>query len=161
MDAIQLSALLATCAPLVHPTTAHALIAVESSHNPYAIGVVGGALERQPRARGEAMATANRLQRQGWDYSVGLAQINQKNFARLGMTPASAFDACTNLRAMQVILGECFERARSTRSSDQSMLQRALSCYYSGNFRTGFEHGYVQRVAKAARTAAHATPAPP
>lgn len=54
MDALTLSLLLATCAPQVHPATARALLEVESSLNPYAIGVVGGRLERQPRTQGEA-----------------------------------------------------------------------------------------------------------
>ena len=67
----------AACAPLVHPATAQALVVeVESGFNPHAIGVVGGALERQPRSRAEALATARRLQRSGWNFSVGLAQIN-------------------------------------------------------------------------------------
>ena len=39
---------------------------VESSFNPYAIGVVGGRLERQPRNLPEAVATARMLEKNGF-----------------------------------------------------------------------------------------------
>jgi type IV secretion system protein VirB1 len=133
------------CAPRVHPDTARALVAVESSFNPYAIGVVGGALERQPATRSEALATARALHAAGWNFSVGLGQINVGNFARLGLTVESVLDPCTNLRAMQTVLGECHGRT-SIDSHPQAALRQALSCYYSGNFSTGIRHGYVRKV---------------
>jgi type IV secretion system protein VirB1 len=151
MDTATLLALLLRCAPQVDPSTAQALIAVESSRNPHAIGVVGGVLEHQPRNRKQAVATASALQAGGWNFSLGLAQINRHNLARLGLSLETAFDPCANLAAMQQILSECFQR--STRASahaetsEQHALRQALSCYYSGNFDTGFRHGYVRRVA--------------
>ena len=148
MDTSTFSMLALACAPLVHTSTAHALVAVESSFNPHAIGLVGGVLERQPRSRAEALATATRLQATGWNFSVGLAQINVHNFERLGLTPATAFDPCENLRAMQAVLTQCFDRSAPDQP-DQVALRQALSCYYSGNFVTGFRHGYVQRIAHA------------
>ena len=160
MDTSTFSALAMACAPMVHPSTAHALVAVESSFNPHAIGVVGGMLERQPRSRAEALATTIQLQAKGWNFSVGLAQINVHNFERLGLTPASAFDPCENLRAMQAVLTECFDRSAPDRP-DQAALRQALSCYYSGNFVTGFRHGYVQRVARAVPPRQAASAAPP
>lgn len=101
MDAIALSALLLSCAPDVHADTARALVLVESAANPYAIGVVGGSLVRQPRSRAEALATANALQANGWNFSAGLAQINARNFERLRLSNGTAFDPCRNLQAMQ------------------------------------------------------------
>ena len=148
MDATAFSALAMACAPLVHMNTTQALVAVESSFNPHAIGVVGGVLDRQPRSRAEALATANHLQANGWNFSVGLAQINLRNFDRLGLNATTAFDPCENLRAMQTVLAECFERS-SLKALPQPALRQALSCYYSGNFVTGFRHGYVQRIAHA------------
>jgi hypothetical protein len=65
MDNSAFMALALACAPQVDVTTAHALVAVESSHNPYAIGVVHGALLRPPRQLAEAQATARQLQRSG------------------------------------------------------------------------------------------------
>ena len=160
MDTSTFAARVLACAPLVHASTAHALVAVESSFNPHAIGVVGGALERQPRNRAEALATATRLRATGWNFSVGLAQINVHNFERLGLTPATAFDPCENLRAMQAVLTECFDRSAPDRP-DQVALRQALSCYYSGNFVSGFRQGYVQRVARAVSPRQAASRVPP
>jgi type IV secretion system protein VirB1 len=148
MDGSMFLALLAACAPQVHPSTASAIVAVESGFNPYAIGVVGGELDRQPRSLGEAAATARSLESGGWNYSVGLAQINRRNFARLGLDNGAALDPCRNLAAMQALLSECAGRAGA---SPQRALRRALSCYYSGNFETGFRDGYVRRVVGAVR----------
>lgn len=160
MDNATFLALALACAPQVHPTTAQALVSVESSFNPYAIGVVGGALVRQPRTRAEALATIDTLRAAGWNYSVGLGQINVANFARLGLTPATALDPCTSLTAMQAVLAECYLRALP-KAESQTALRRALSCYYSGNFVTGMRHGYVGRVVASARSlAARPAPAP-
>ena len=52
MDASVFLALVLACAPQVNADTARALVSVESAFNPWAIGVVGGALVRQPRHRG-------------------------------------------------------------------------------------------------------------
>ena len=142
---IDLSALVLSCAPLVAQDTAHALIQVESSGNPYAIGIVGGALVRQPANLAEAVATTAALDAAGWNYSVGLGQINKRNFQRFGLTSATAFEPCPNLAAMQGILRECFSRA-SQRQAKQAALRDAFSCYYSGNFVTGHQHGYVGKV---------------
>lgn len=158
MDASALIALLLSCAPQVHADTGRALIRVESDLNPYAIGVVGGALDHQPRSRAEALATARALRAAGWNFSVGLGQINVGNFSRLGLTLDSAFEPCVNLMAMQTVLVECFDRSRESTggtSTDQRTLRNALSCYYSGNFITGFKHGYVRRVLSAAGGANH------
>ena len=157
MDLITFMALATICAPLVHPGTAQALVATESTFNPHAIGVVAGSLQRQPRNIEEALATSQELRAKGRNFSVGLAQINIHNLDRFGMSAADGFDACKNLQAMQLILSECFERAGS-RDESQSSLRRALSCYYSGNFTTGFRHGYVSRVVNNAQQTARAPP---
>jgi type IV secretion system protein VirB1 len=143
-----LAALLLSCAPLIQPGTAQALIAVESGGNPFAIGVVAGSLVRQPVNLSEAVATARALEAAGRNFSVGLAQINKANFSKQGLTVETAFEPCANLKAMQAILGECFARA-APRSDQQTALRQAISCYYSGNFQTGFDHGYVRKVVAA------------
>lgn len=152
MDPTALLSLLVACAPLLHADTARALIRVESGFNPWAIGVVGGTLMRQPRSRAEALSTARALQTAGWNFSVGLGQINRGNFQRLGLTLETAFEPCVNLGAMQTVLTDCMEAAPAARgpaTQAQTRLRQALSCYYSGNFSTGFTHGYVRRVARA------------
>ena len=160
MDASVFLALVLACAPQVHADTARALVSVESAFNPWAIGVVGGALVRQPRHRAEALATAKALQAAGWNFSVGLGQINVGNFDRLGLAVESAFEPCANLAAMQTVLAECFDRASGSASKavDQVALRQALSCYYSGNFDTGFRHGYVRKVVVATRSVHTAQP---
>ena len=150
MDAATFLPIVLACAPQVHSDTARALVQVESDFNPWAIGVVGGVLEHQPHTQAEALATARALQAAGWNFSVGLGQINVGKFRRLGLTIETAFDPCMNLAAMQTVLADCFDRAQAVSPdtrSDQPALRHALSCYYSGNFSSGLQLGYVRRVA--------------
>jgi type IV secretion system protein VirB1 len=116
------------------------VVDVESAFNRYAIGVVGGRLLRQPTNLPEAIATARMLERRGFNFSVGLAQVNRYNLAKYGLSSYSkAFDTCPNLQAGARILADCYIRA----GTDWG---RALSCYYSGNFTVGFRDGYVRKV---------------
>ena len=131
------------CAPEVSEDTLRALVRTESSFNPYAIGIVGGG-SRQPKAFHEAMAIIAQLELEGKNYSVGLAQINKKNFSKLGINASGALDACTNLKAASKILSDCYQRAQNRSGSNS--LHDALSCYYSGNFQPGYRHGYVDKV---------------
>ncbi len=116
------------------------VINVESSRNPYAIGVVGGALVRQPKALDEALATVRMLEEKGYNFSVGLAQVNRYNLGKYGLDSyEKAFQQCANLQAGSRILAECYKRS----GQDWG---KSFSCYYSGNFETGFRHGYVQKI---------------
>ena len=145
-------ALAQKCAPTVAPDTMAAIVNVESSYNPYAIGVVGGRLVRQPASRDEAVATAKQLVLDGWNFSVGLAQINRHHLSKYRMTYEQAFDACTNLHISSKILEDCYVRAVKRVSKPQAALRAAFSCYYSGNFFSGFKadvvnkQSYVQKV---------------
>ena len=65
------------------------------------------------------LGRAKALQAAGWNFSVGLGQINVGNFDRLGITIESAFEPCGNLAAMQTVLAECFDRA--SRSAARSL----------------------------------------
>lgn len=117
-----------------------AIVQVESGGNPFAIGVVGDSLVRQPRHLQEAMATVKMLESSGKNYSLGVAQVNKKNFSHYGIkTLEDAFDYCTSIKVGARILSECFERS-------QNDWKKAFSCYYSGNFVTGFKEGYVEKV---------------
>ncbi|NVE00154.1 lytic transglycosylase domain-containing protein [Massilia sp. BJB1822] len=142
------------CAPDVHPALVRQLVRVESGGNPYAIGVVGGRLARQPRNLAEALATVQSLEQQGANYSIGISQVNRIHFPRLGWhkEPASGFDPCGNLQAGAGILKTCYERAlgagyAGTALDGANAASRAsLSCYYSGNFVSGERLGYVAKV---------------
>lgn len=116
------------------------VVQVESGANPYAIGVVGGQLARQPRNMDEALATARMLESKGYNFSVGIAQVNRTNLGRYGLDSyRKAFNTCDNLAAGAQILANCY-------SSAHGDWGKAFSCYYSGNFTTGFRDGYVQKV---------------
>lgn len=116
------------------------VVRVESSFNPFAIGVVGARLARQPRNLEEAVATASRLERDGYNFSLGLAQVNRHNLATQGLSSYElAFDACPNLAAGARILADCHMRADGD-------WDKAFSCYYSGNFSRGFRDGYVEKI---------------
>lgn len=140
------------CAPTVDVRAMHALVKTESSFNQFAIGVVEAPLTRQPRSLAEALATVEQLERKGYNYSVGYAQVNKHNFKKYGLTRTTAFDACTNLRVGGSILERCFVATRSRYPHPQQGLRAALSCYYSGNFTRGFQPdqpgqlSYVDRV---------------
>jgi len=157
------AAIALACAPHVDATTTRALVAVESSFNPYAIRVADGVLDRQPRNRAEALTTARVLRAAGWSFSAGLAQISVRNWERTGLTAETAFEPCANLNAMQRILRECYARAWTLGWDEQARLRAALSCYYAGNFSGGFREGYVDRVLAAARRGRNAGdfPIPP
>ena len=131
----------------------HHVVRVESSYNPYAIGVVGGRLVRQPRTLAEAVSTAHMLEQRGYNFSLGLAQVNRRNLARYGLESyAQAFEPCANLVAGSRILRECHSRSGGNWG-------KSFSCYYSGNFTTGFRHGYVQKVFASMRRAGPAVDA--
>jgi type IV secretion system protein VirB1 len=116
------------------------IVQVESGANPFAIGVVDGQLARQPRNMDEALATARMLESKGYNFSVGITQVNRANLERYGLdTYRKAFNTCDNLAAGARILAGCYGNARGDWG-------KAFSCYYSGNFTSGFRDGYVQKV---------------
>lgn len=132
------------------------VVNVESSQNRFAIGVVGGQLVRQPQNLGEAVATVRMLEQKGYNYSLGVAQINRNNLGKYGLDSyEKAFEVCPNLSAGSQILAQCYASA----SRDWG---KAFSCYYSGNFTTGYRDGYVQKIyesiAKSSLAGAQAIP---
>jgi type IV secretion system protein VirB1 len=134
------------------------VVNVESSRNPFAIGVVGAQLVRQPENLGEAVATVRMLESKGYNYSLGVAQVNRANLGKFGLdTYEKAFQVCPNLVAGSQILAQCYASA----GGDWG---KAFSCYYSGNFTTGYQDGYVQKIfdsmARQSALAATAVPIP-
>ncbi|HFJ2964147.1 TPA: lytic transglycosylase domain-containing protein [Klebsiella pneumoniae] len=143
------------CAASIHPSTALDVARVESGFNPYAIaeivpkaGTPSGnqhVISHLPASRGEAEHILRRLRAQDRRYSVGLMQITSTNFQRYGVTATALLDPCTNLSVFERILIDCYRRGGT--------LKKALSCYYSGNFRTGQQPeaafsgtSYLQRI---------------
>lgn len=153
LEAALIATLVAECAPNVEASTMQALVMHESSGNPYAIGS-DPPIAEQPKNKEEAILMAKSLIDMGVNVSLGLGQINHKNFNALKMTIETAFEYCPNIKAADKILSDCFKRASNEGYKEQEALQAAFSCYYSNNFKRGFEKednyrntSYVERVA--------------
>lgn len=153
LEAALIATLVAECAPNVEASTMQALVMHESSGNPYAIGS-DPPIAEQPKNKEEAILMAKSLIDMGVNVSLGLGQINHKNFNTLKMTVETAFEYCPNIKAADEILSACFTRANNEGHKDQGALQAALSCYYSNNFKRGLvkeeqyrNTSYVERVA--------------
>lgn len=143
---MDLPALYQQCGPSVHPDTIAAIVRVESGGNPLAINVNNGVLPRKPRDAQDAAALASALIQSGYSVDLGLMQINSRNLGRLGLTPAQAFDLCANVAAGTRILTENYTLASQSIGDSQQALRAALSAYNTGNFRRGFQNGYVAKV---------------
>lgn len=137
--------LIQQCAPMINHQLMRSVISVESSHNPYAIGVVNARLLRQPQNLAEAKATAHYLEQAGYNYSLGVAQVNRSNFNRFNLNLDNSFDICANLNAGGQILAECFNRAVAQGYQKQATV-KALSCYYSGQFNSRVGSQYANKV---------------
>lgn len=118
------------CASTIHPDTIQDVAKTESGFHPMAIGVVNGK-SIYPSSKSDALHAIQRLEKDGKNYSVGLMQINQSNFAHYGVTAEDMLEPCKNLTVFEKIITDCYVRGKT--------LSRALSCYYSGNFQTGFK----------------------
>src|SRR3546814_15350019 len=90
------------------------------------------------------------LEQGGYNFSVGLAQVNRKNLDKYGLDSyEKAFQACPNQQAGSRILAECY--SRSTGSSPKSFCSN-----YSAYSTTGLQPGTVQK-----SNASLTPPAPP
>lgn len=140
-----------SCAYGVSVRTLQAVVQTESNFNRYAIGVVGGSIA-QPKNLAEARAAIAKLEAEGKNFSVGLGQVNRSNWKSYGLDVNTVLDPCSNLDAASQILYRCFAKFKG--GDDQDRLARALSCYYSGNGRTGFVADIPSRVPYVMRVAA-------
>jgi type IV secretion system protein VirB1 len=151
LTSFQIQDLAAMCAPAVAPQTLMAVVEVESRFDPLAIGVNG----RQPThlqfsAKADAVAKAESLIAKGANIDLGLAQINSKNLARLGLSVSDAFDPCRNLAAGGRLLTANYGQAAHGAADEQVALRTALSLYNTGRSDRGVQNGYVAKVVAAA-----------
>lgn len=142
-------ALAMKCAPDVAPDTLTRIVKTESGFNPWAIGVVGKPLKRQPQTREEALEAVNQLDKANANFSIGLAQVNRQYFDV--KNAENIFSPCTNLKMGADILKDCYGRALKVSDSENQALLKSFSCYYSGNYTRGFTKenngsSYVDRV---------------
>lgn len=147
---LPIDSLIQQCANQTPMPIAHAIIKTESSYNPFAIGVnlngksFGGF--KQPTNYQDAVTVAKSLIANGKNIDMGLAQINSANLRRLNLSVEQVLEPCNNLKAMQYILSSCY--ASASDSGIGAKIQRAFSCYNTGNHRKGFSNGYVNKATK-------------
>lgn len=137
------------CGVGVNPETLHAIVTTESNAYPYVVANVSDGTSHKFDTELEAISFVNALESQGKTYSAGLMQIYSKNYKAYGVDNNSIFNPCTNINIGSKILKECFDRSKTNvDGKNLSHLERAFSCYYSGNFTRGFkvDDNYVARV---------------
>lgn len=153
--------LLRRCAPSVHPETMRAVLNTESRGNVLAVADAGPvalpwsqrkAMVRShyPADKATAVRLAKDLIAQGHTVSLGLAQINDRNLARLGVPIESIFEPCANMSAGDKILSAFYAKAVKSYGPGSRALRAALSGYNSGDFVRGEQDGYVDLVFKQA-----------
>ena len=98
-----------------------------------------------------AAELATRLIAAGHSVDLGIMQINSANLARLGLTPALAFDPCRSIAAAAQLLTNDYAGG-DTHARQQAALRDALSRYNTGDPERGYGNGYVHKVELAART---------
>ncbi len=145
-------ALAKKCAPEIHPLTMGYIVGHESGNSHFAINVnlaKGQAAPpfKSPATLQEAEAYVSWLETHGYNFDVGLGQINSKNFPGLNVTASQLFDGCENLRAAQTVLKACYLSATKVYPAGQQALRHALSCYNTGSLTAGLTNGYVAKVA--------------
>lgn len=143
--------LAAQCAPTVAPETLLSVVQVESRFEPLAIGVNGlPRVTLAPTSVDDAVARAGQLIAAGRNLDLGLAQINSKNLAWLGLSLREVFEPCANLRAAARVLQDGYGRSDPERVGEQAALRTTLSYYNTGHPNRGVGNGYVGKVEAAA-----------
>jgi len=138
-------ALAAQCAPSVAPATMLAIVRTESGGFIHALNVNGTKSPPRPKDQASAAILARRFIAAGYSVDLGLAQINSRNLARLGMTIEDALEPCRSLAGGASILTQNFV-ATSSDQQPQARLRVALSMYNTGSRSRGFSNGYVGKV---------------
>ena len=144
---VDIPAYISQCAPNVAQVTMQAIISTESKGNPHAIGLNKGyKLKHQPKSMQQAKLWVEYLERNNYNFDVGLAQVNIKNIHKYGYKAADALEPCINLKMASDILGKNYNGALTKSSSSAEALQKAISAYNTGNYSSGLRNGYVQKV---------------
>lgn len=146
--------LIQRCAPTVHPETMAAVISAESRGHQFAIADAGPVkmpwAQRKLLVRSyymgsldSAVAKATELIAGGHTVSLGLAQVNDRNLAKLGLSVRAVFDPCTNVAAGGYILTQFYQKAAQRFGPGAHALQASISAYNSGDWVRGARDGYV------------------
>jgi type IV secretion system protein VirB1 len=133
----------------------NAIISVESGGNPLAIGDNTTHRAYTPRDINQAKAIARALLAKHHSLDLGIAQINNVNYASYHVTADQLFDPCTNLKISADILSRDYQTAVQVAPTPQAALWGAISAYNTGSLYAGAP--YVSAVVNAAEHA-HVVP---
>ena len=147
----QIVELARACAPDIAPEAMLALVQTESGGNSLVVHVNGGP-RHTAASESEASSFAKKYINAGYSVDIGLAQINSRTLAGMGMSIETAMDACKNLQIASSVLQTDFAIA-SRKYTGIDAISVTYSLYNTGSERRGFANGYVDRVWKNARAA--------
>ncbi|OCX71331.1 hypothetical protein A6M27_19000 [Acidithiobacillus thiooxidans] len=148
MVAVPITQVVTQCAPQVNPDTLAAIIRVESGGDALALHDNSNGRTYHPKTRAQAIQILTALMASGARVDVGLGQVDTENFARYGLTPQNAFNACHNVRVAGKLLTVDYRLAKMTYPAGQSALYHTFELYNSGN--TSGDAGYADRILAAA-----------
>jgi type IV secretion system protein VirB1 len=155
LDSATFGRLALRCGPTVAPSTLMSIAKTESAFQALTINDNTTGTSGVPANLDVALQIASQLLAAGHSVDLGIMQINSANFAKVGLTAASAFDPCQSIAAAAMILSDSYAGGE-THAAQQAALRVALSRYNTGDGQRGFDNGYVHKVELAAR---HAVPA--
>ncbi|MHB1641986.1 MAG: lytic transglycosylase domain-containing protein [Acidithiobacillus sp.] len=146
---IPVTQLAAQCAPFVAPSTMASIVQVESGGRVLVILDNATGRDYNPPSVSQGVATINRLLAMGHrQLDVGIAQVDTENFAAYRLTPATALNACTNIRAGARILQAAYKQAVAAYGPGQVALYHAFEAYNSG--RLNDDPAYANKILAAA-----------
>jgi type IV secretion system protein VirB1 len=146
---IPVTQLVAQCAPFVAPTTMAAIIKVESGGRALVILDNATGRDYSPSSVPQGVSTIDRLLAEGHrQLDVGIAQVDTKNFVAYSLTPATALNACTNIRVGAKILQAAYKQAVVAYGPGQVALYHAFEAYNSG--RLNDDPAYANKILQAA-----------
>ena len=135
------------CAPTAPASVLASIVQVESGGDPLRIGVNGPRHQVYTAAsNADAVALARQLLDRGHNIDLGLAQINNRNLAGLGLTLDDVFDPCDNLAAAATMINRGYAAALRAGEPNRPILQMAYSIYNSGDQLRGIANGYAAKV---------------
>jgi type IV secretion system protein VirB1 len=126
-----------------------AIIKVESGGRALVILDNATGRDYNPSSVPQGVSTIDRLLAEGHrQLDVGIAQVDSENFSTYGLTPATALNACTNIRVGAKILQAAYKQAVVVYGPGQVALYHAFEAYNSG--RLNDDPAYANKILQAA-----------
>lgn len=144
-------ALIDECKNINVPTQiVRAIVKEESSSNILSVNVnhEGKSLvSYKPKTKDEAIQLANSWINKGYAVDLGLMQLNSENFDKFNIKTNEALNPCTNIKVASTIYYNFFKKL-NTKIPYKKRVQMALSGYNTGDYKKGFNNGYVAKYDK-------------